>query len=121
MANEGYFAHKLATELLGMKMVRQRLKGGIHSEKGLAFRGSHVATRRRPNRVDFRARRHSNEDPRPRSLTSLSAARGFGTSLRPRMHQVNLASWDGPPTRCRRNPPKHAVFVHLTFCATAVA
>ena len=36
--NAGYFAHKLATELLGMKVVAvSDSKGGIYNEKGLEF------------------------------------------------------------------------------------
>ncbi len=62
--NAGYFAHKLATELLGMKIVAvSDSKGGIYNEKGLAFEAVMSHKEKTGSVVDFPgAKNISNEE-----------------------------------------------------------
>jgi len=62
--NAGYFAHKLATELLGMKIVAvSDSKGGIYNEKGLEFEAVMAHKEKTGSVVNFPgAKNISNED-----------------------------------------------------------
>jgi glutamate dehydrogenase (NAD(P)+) len=62
--NAGYFAHKLATELLGMKIVAvSDSKGGIHNAKGLEFEAVMAHKEKTGSVVDFPgAKNISNEE-----------------------------------------------------------
>ena len=62
--NAGYFAHKLATELLGMKIVAvSDSKGGIYNEKGLEFEAVMAHKEKTGSVINFPdAKNISNED-----------------------------------------------------------